>query len=37
MSIIYIRTSNDRQENSIETQKDTLISYSKIHEIDIDL
>ena len=36
MNIGYIRVSTDRQENSVETQKDMLSSYSKIHGIEID-
>ena len=36
MNIGYIRVSTDKQENSVETQKDMLSSYSKIHDIEID-
>jgi len=36
MNIGYIRVSTDKQESSIEKQKDMLISYSKIHVITID-
>ena len=36
MIIGYIRVSTDKQENSVETQKDMLGSYSKIHGIEID-
>ncbi len=36
MNIGYIRVSTDKQENSVETQKDMLGSYSKIHGIEID-
>ena len=36
MNIGYIRVSTDKQENSVETQKEMLMSYSKIHGIDID-
>ena len=36
MNIGYIRVSTDKQDNSVETQKEMLCSYSKIHGIDID-
>ena len=36
MNIGYIRVSTDKQDNSVETQKDMLKSYSKIHGIKID-
>ena len=36
MNIGYIRASTDKQDNSVETQKEMLCSYSKIHGIDID-
>ena len=36
MNIGYSRVSTDKQENSVDTQKDMLSSYSKIHGIDID-
>ena len=36
MNIGYIRVSTDRQENSVNTQKDMLRSYSQIDEIEID-
>ena len=36
MVIGYIRVSTDKQDNSVETQKDMLRSYSKIHGIKID-
>ena len=36
MNIGYIRVSTDKQDNSVETQKDMLRSYSKIHGIKID-
>ena len=36
MNIGYIRVSTDRQENSVNTQKDMLRSYSQIHGIEID-
>ena len=35
MVIGYIRVSTDKQENSVETQKSLLSSYSKIHGIEI--
>ena len=36
MNIGYIRVSTDRQENSVNTQKEMLRSYSQIHGIEID-
>jgi len=36
MVIGYIRVYTDKQDNSVETQKDILRSYSKIHGIKID-
>ena len=36
MNIGYIRVSTDQQENSVISQKDMLLSYSKLHGIEID-
>ena len=36
MVIVYIRVSTDKQDNSVEKQKDMLRSYSKIHGTKID-
>jgi DNA invertase Pin-like site-specific DNA recombinase len=36
MNIGYIRVSTDQQENSVISQKDMLLSYSKLHGMEID-
>jgi len=36
MNICYLRTSTDKQENGLESQREMLSSYCKIHGIEID-